>query len=106
MSREERRNYQRQMRNMDRGPALPPAAKARVERKARRAARGTPASPGGFTTRFWIITALIALAAGYMAFSIQFHDLPFAIYLGLIVTVIVAAVLVGVRLLQRRAGTR
>ena len=30
MSREERRNYERMMRNMERGPQLPPAAKARA----------------------------------------------------------------------------
>ena len=107
MSREERRNYERQMRSMERGPALPPAAKARAERNAaRRAARATPARPGGFTTRFWIITILGALAAGYIAFSIQFHNLPFAIYLGVVVAATVAAALVGLRLLQRRVGPR
>jgi len=107
MSREERRNYERQMRSMERGPALPPAAKARAERNAaRRAARATPERSGGFTPRFWIVTSLAALAAGYFAFSIQFQNMPFAIYLGVIVAAIVAAVLVGLRLLQRRTGPR
>lgn len=95
------------MRSMERGPALPPAARARAERNAaRRASRATPGRPGELTPRFWIITTLTALAAGYIAFSIQFHNLPFAIYLGVIVAVIAAAVLVGLRLLQRRAGAR
>ena len=95
------------MRSMERGPALPPAAKARAERNAaRRAARATSARPGELTTRFWIMTTIAALAAGYTAFSVQFHNLPFAIYLGVIVSVFVVAAAVGLRLLQRRAGQR
>ena len=79
MSREERRNYERMMRNMERGPSLPPAAKARAERNAaRRAARQTPTPAGTFTRRFVLVATLIALAVGYIAFSVQWPNMPFA----------------------------
>jgi uncharacterized membrane protein len=104
MSREERRNYERMMRNMERGPALPPAAKARAERNAaRRAARRQePAAPGRFTSRFWVVTTLIALAAGYLAFSLQFHNMPFALYLGVVAAIVVFALQIGIRVLRGR----
>jgi Flp pilus assembly protein TadB len=105
MSREERRNYERLMRNVDRGPSLPPAAKARAERNAaRRAARRPPeaATRGAFTRRSWLVTVLIALAAGYLAFSVQWPNMPFAAYLGVAVAVVAFVVAVGVRLAQRR----
>src|SRR5687767_461109 len=108
MSREERRNYERMMRNMERGPALPPAAKARAERNAaRRAARQTTRSrPGSFTSRFWVVSILIALAAGYLAFSLQFHNMPFALYLGIAVAVVVLALQAGIRVLRGRVAPR
>jgi len=105
MSREERRAYQRQMKGMDRGPALPPAAKARAERNAaRRARRAEPARPGGFTTRFWIRSLLIATAIGFVAFSTQWPAMPGALYVGLAVGGVALLFLVGIRLLQRRAA--
>ncbi|HYI67643.1 MAG TPA: hypothetical protein VEW95_12040 [Candidatus Limnocylindrales bacterium] len=107
MSREERRNYERMMRNMERGPQLPPAAKARAERNAqRRAARITAAPSAAFTRRFVIVSTLIALAAGFAAFSIQWPNMPFALYVGIAVTAIVLAVQVGMRLLRRRVAAR
>jgi hypothetical protein len=106
MSREERRNYERMMRNVERGPALPPAAKARAERNAaRRAARQTtPSRPGSFTPRFLVVSALIALAAGYLAFSLQFHNMPFAVYLGTAVAIVIFALQLGVRILRGRVA--
>jgi hypothetical protein len=106
MSREERRAYQRQMKNMERGPALPPAARARAERKAaRRAQRAESARPGEFSTRFWIRSVLIATALGFIAFSTQWSTgMPWALYVGLAVAVVVLPLLVGVRFLQRRAA--
>jgi hypothetical protein len=106
MSREERRAYQRQMKGMERGATLPPAARARAERNAaRRAARKGAAQPAGtFTTRFWIRTAVIAAAIGFVAFSLQWPNLPFAFYVGLAVAVVALALQVGFRLLQRRAA--
>jgi hypothetical protein len=105
MSREERRAYQRQMKNMERGPALPPAARARAERNAaRRARRGEPARAGEFTTRFWIRSLLIAAAFGFVAFSTQWPAMPGALYVGLAVGGVALLILVGFRLLQRRAA--
>lgn len=105
MSREERRNYQRMMKNMERGPALPPAARARAERNAqRRALRGQPQQAGAFSRRFWIRTVLVAAALGFIVFSLQWDGgMPFALYAGLAVALVVFALLVGLRLRQRRA---
>ena len=107
MSREERRNYERMMRNMERGPQLPPAAKARAERNAqRRAARASAPPSATFTRRFVIVSTLIAVAAGFFAFSIQWPNMPFALYLGIAVTALALAVQVGMRLLRRRVAAR
>ncbi|MGI8999238.1 MAG: hypothetical protein ACR2GO_05980 [Candidatus Limnocylindria bacterium] len=107
MSREERRNYERMMRNMEKGPTLPPAAKARAERNAqRRAARATGSPSFAFTPRFVIVTMLIAIAAGFVAFSLLWPSMPFALYIGLLVTSVVLAIQVGLRLLRRRAAAR
>ena len=105
MSREERRNYERMMRNVERGPALPPAAKARADRNAaRRAQRQAPgpASPAGVTRRFVIMAILVALAVGYAAFSITWPNMPFAAYVGVAVGILTLALAFGIRLLQRR----
>jgi hypothetical protein len=108
MSREERRNYERTMRNMERGPSLPPAAKARAERNAaRRSARQTrPSAPGRFTQRFWVVTTLIALAIGYVAFSVQWPNMPFALYLGLIAAGVAFALQVGIHVARGRIAAR
>ena len=104
MSREERRNYERMMRNMERGPALPPAAKARAERNAQRRAARTAAPPTfAFTPRFLIVSSLMALALGYLAFSLAYPNMPLALYVGLAVTGIVLVLAVGFRLLMARA---
>lgn len=104
MSREERRNYQRMMKNQERGPALPPAARARAERNAkRRALRGQPERAGAFSRSFWIRSVLIAAALGFVVFSLQWDGgMPFALYAGLAVGLVVLGVIVGFRLLQRR----
>ncbi len=106
MSREERRNYERMMRNAERGPSLPPAARARAERNAaRRATRASPATtPGSFTLRFFVVTTVVALAAGYLAFSLQFHNMPFAMYLGIVVAAVVFLIQVAIRVLRGRAA--
>ena len=104
MSREERRNYQRMMKNMERGPALPPAARARAERNAqRRARREQPEAAGALSRRFWIRSVLIATALGFIAFSLQWgNGMPFALYVGLAVGAVTLLLLLGFRLLQRR----
>jgi len=108
MSREERRNYERMMRNMERGPTLPPAAKARAERNAaRRAARQAPGAPTGtFTRRFAVMAAIIAIAAGYLAFSMLWPNMPLAAYVGVAAAVVALAVQIGLRVLQRRVAGR
>ena len=104
MSREERRQYQRMMKNVDRAPALPPAARARAERSASRRAARAQARSHGFTTGYWVRTLLIAVALGFVGFSVQWPNMPFALYVGLVVAGIALAILVGIRLLQRRAN--
>jgi uncharacterized membrane protein YccC len=105
MSREERRAYQRQMKGMERGPALPPAAKARAERNAtRRARRGATARPAEMGTRFWVRTVLVAVVIGFLVFSLQWGSgMPFALYAGLGAGLAVLLVLVAIGLLRRRS---
>lgn len=106
MSREERRAYQRQMKGMDRAPSLPPAAKARAERNAARRAQRRPRTTGGaaaFDLRFWIRSVLIAVALGFLGFSLQWGEgMPRALYVGLAVAAIAFVLVVGFRYLQRR----
>ena len=108
MSREERRQYERQMRSMEKGASLPPAAKARADRNAARRAARRPAGQapaGAFGRGFWIRAALIAVALGFAGFSLQWSEgMPRALYVGLIVAAIALGVLVGFRYLQRRAS--
>ena len=112
MSREERRAYQRQMKGIERGPAIPPSARARAERSAARRAARRPANaaqsgPAPFDTRFWIRSGLIAVAIGFVAFSVQWGEgMPRALYVGLIVGGIALAILVGFRFIQRRLPSR
>jgi hypothetical protein len=107
MSREERRNYERMMRNVERGPALPPGAKARAERNAARRAQRQgpqPASSAGVTRRFTVIAILAALAIGYAGFSVTWPNMPFAAIVGVAVGILTFAVAIGFRLLQRRVA--
>jgi hypothetical protein len=108
MSREERRAYQRQMKGMERGPALPPGAKQRAERNAARRAQrrgrsGPPSRPGALDLRFWVRSLLIAAVIGFLGFSLQWSEgMPRAMYVGLAVGAIALVLQVGIRLLQRR----
>jgi hypothetical protein len=108
MSREERRAYQRQMKGMERGPALPPGARERAERNAarraqRRARSGGAKRAGAFDLRFWVRSALIATVIGFLGFSLQWSEgMPRALYVGLVVGAIALLLLVGIRFLQRR----
>ena len=106
MSREERRNYQRMMKNVERGPALPAAARARAERNAqRRARRGEPERAGAFSGRFWTRSLVIATVVGFIMFSLQWGSgMPFALYAGLVAGLVVLGVTVGFRFLQRRGA--
>jgi len=112
MSREERRAYQRQMKGIERGPALPASARARSERNAARRAARRPATaaavgPAPLDARFWIRSGLIATVIGFIGFSAQWGEgMPRALYVGLILGGVALALLVGFRFLQRRAPSR
>jgi hypothetical protein len=106
MSREERRAYQRQMKSMERGPAIPPAARARAERKAaRREARRSSTVPSRpFSPSFLLRAVLIAAAVGLIGFSVQWGEgMPRALYVGLAAGAIAFVVILGVRYLMTRA---
>lgn len=107
MSREERRQYQRMTKGADRTPGLPPAARARAERARvkREAARGTRGTRSqGLSARYWLTSLVVASVAGLIGFSLQWPAMPLAAYVGIAVGVVTAAVLLGFRLLQRRAA--
>jgi uncharacterized membrane protein len=46
----------------------------------------------------------VALAVGYLAFSLQFHNMPFAFYLGAAVAIVVFALQLGVRVIRGRVA--
>lgn len=110
MSREERRQYQRMMRNMERGPALPPAARARAEHNAARRDRirgSSSTSSRGLARNYWVRSVAVAVILGFLAFSLQWGDgMPFALYVGLAVGAVVLAVAAGFRFLRERAAAR
>jgi hypothetical protein len=107
MSREERRQYQRMMRTMDRGPSLPPAAQARIERQRARRAQQTAAGSAELTRGFWLRAAAIAAVVGFLGLSVQWSEgMPRAAYVGIAAAILALAVVVGFRLFQRRASSR
>lgn len=107
MSREERRQYQRMMRNVDRGPSLPPAAQARVERQRARRAQKPSGRGAELTTGFWIRAVVIAIVVGLLGLSVQWSEgMPRALYVGIAAAVLALVVVVGFRLMQRRAASR
>jgi hypothetical protein len=105
MSREERRQYQRMMRNMERGPSLPPAAQARIERqRAKRAQLKPTARSADLTRGFWLRAVAIAAVVGFLGMSVQWSEgLPRALYVGIAAAFLAFVVVVGFRLFQRRA---
>src|SRR5918996_3209972 len=103
MSREERRQYQRMMRNMERGPSLPPAAQARIERQRAKRARQQTARSADLTRGFWVRAVAIAAVVGFLGMSVQWSEgLPRALYVGIAAAILALVVVVGFRLLQRR----
>ena len=95
-------------RGMDRAPALPPAAKARLERNAaRRGARRAAGAEGasrGLTLRFWAVSLIVGAAVGYLAWSV-YHRESFGVLIGLGVGLLTVATAVGLRLVQRRTAS-
>jgi hypothetical protein len=108
MSREERRAYQRQMKSFEKGPQLPPAARARAERNAarREARRATTQPAGALSARFLLRAILIAVAIGFLAFSLQWGEgMPWALYVGLGAAAVAFGVILGIRWLIARASS-
>jgi protein-S-isoprenylcysteine O-methyltransferase Ste14 len=107
MSREERRAYQRMMKNSD-----PYAPSARVRQRSEklvkrreRAAQRAASEP--FVTPGWLIrTFIVAFLIGLVFFSTQWPEMPFALYVGLIAGGIWFLVAAGIRRLRRRALAR
>lgn len=62
--------------------------------------------PGAFTTGYWIRSGIIALAIGFIVFSLQWPQMPFAAYAGAAALLGALAILIGIRLLQRRMSSR
>ena len=87
-------------------PPVPPGARARMER--RRARRAPEAVEGiGLGLRFWLRSLAIALGLGLVGFSLAWPSgMPFALYVGLGVTVVALGSLLGFRALQRRTASR
>ena len=108
MSREERRAYQRQMKSYEKGPALPPAARARAERKAaRRGPERATTEPAQLLSRRFVLRAvLVAVVAGLIGFSVQWGEgMPRALYVGLAVGAIVLLLALGFRYLMARVSS-
>ncbi|MGH2428320.1 MAG: hypothetical protein ACRDGV_05460 [Candidatus Limnocylindria bacterium] len=104
MSREERRQYQRMMKGADRQPGLPPAARARAERTRAKREASRATRTYGLTLRFMVMSLVVATVAGLLGFSLQWPNMPFALYVGIAVAVVAFAILIAIRLLQRRAA--
>ncbi len=107
MSREERRAYQRQMKAYEKTPALPPAARARAERTAaKREARRTTTEPSRpFSRRFVVRTVLVAVAVGFLAFSVQWSEgMPRAAYIGLAAGAVALVTIFALRFLMARVS--
>ena len=108
MSREERRAYQRQMKAYEKGPAVPPAARARAERTAaKREARRSTAGPSRpLSRRFVMRAALIAIAVGFVAFSVQWGEgMPRALYVGLAAGALALVTILAIRFLMARVSS-
>jgi hypothetical protein len=107
MSREERRAYQRMMKNRD--PYALPAprgAKRGLEQRAERRSRARQAlvQEPFITRRFALLAFGSAALVGVIAFSLQWPNMPFAAYLGAGVALVWVLLAAGFRWLQRRAA--
>lgn len=96
------------MKAYEKGPSLPPAARARAERNAaRREARRSTSEPSRpISGRFLLRAVLIAVALGFVGFSVQWGEgMPRALYVGLAVGVIALVLVLGVRYLMARVSS-
>ena len=108
MSREERRAYRRMMKNAD-PYALPTpqgAARKRLEARTQRRVRARTEliSEPFVTARFLVISLAVAAVAGLVFFSVQWPNMPTALYVGIAAAAVALALAVAVRYLRRRAA--
>ena len=108
MSREERRAYQKMNRNRDplAPPPLPRQTQTRIERaRQRRTARRVTGGAGlGWGGRWRLITIAGAFLVGLLGLSITWPSgMPFALWVGAAAAAAWVAIMVLVRLGQRRA---
>ena len=108
MSREERRAYQKMNRNRDplAPPPLPRQTQTRIERARQRrsARRGPGGAELGWGGRWRLITLAGALVLGLLGLSVSWPSgMPFALWVGAAAAVAWVAIMVLVRLGQRRA---
>lgn len=102
MSRAERRQYQRMMKGQD-PYALPPKSGGRPPRRPR---AGAPRD-WSFNRGFWVKSVLVAAVVGVIGLSLVWSSgAQTAALAGLGAAAAVIAVLVGLRLLLRRAAAR
>ena len=96
------------MKAYDKGPAVPPAARARAERTAaKRAARRSAADPSRpFTRSFLLRALLIAAVVGLIGFSVQWGEgMPRALYVGLAAGALALGAILGIRFLMARVSS-
>ncbi len=93
------------MKAYEKGPALPPAARARAERTAaKREARRTPTEPSRpYSRRFVLRAVLVAVAVGFLGFSVQWSEgMPRALYVGLAAGALALVLILAIRFLMAR----
>ena len=96
------------MKAYEKGPAVPPAARARAERTAaKREARRSTAGPSrALSRRFVLRAALIAIAVGFVAFSVQWGEgMPRALYVGLAAGALALVTILAIRFLMARVSS-
>lgn len=121
MSRSERRQYQRMMKGAEADPLAPrpgrpgrPPARGRADSRSgtARAASDAGSRPPAadreepaarpITPRFVVRTFLLAALIGYLAFSLAWPNMPFALYVGAAVGVVTFLLLFASRGMQLR----
>ncbi len=108
MSRAERRAYQRMTKNQDRY-AMPanPALKARQEKQRARRAAQRESRDLSFYARYVGRSLIAALLLALLVFSLQWSNgIGPSLIAGAVAFVVVVALAVGMRFLQRRAATQ
>jgi hypothetical protein len=108
MSREERRAYRRMTKNVDPYAMPTPrgAGAKRVEKVTERRQRAQQqlATEPFLTLRFLWITLAVAAVVGLLFFSIQWPNMPFALYVGIAAGIVSIALATAFRIARRRGA--